>query len=229
MAGLFVTGTDTEVGKTVVGCSLLAGLNALGVSTAAMKPVASGCERTANGLRNEDALALMEVASVRHGYDRVNPVALEPAIAPHLAAIEAGITVDVPGLAAAARALAAEADLLLVEGAGGWRVPLTGSVGFADLAAALGYPVVLVVAVRLGCINHALLTAEAVQRDGLHLAGWVANIMNPQEPRLEQQLETLRTRLPAPCLGTLPWAPEASAADRARHLDCTFIAPGRCR
>ncbi|MFV8834479.1 dethiobiotin synthase [Aquisalimonas sp.] len=226
MAGLFVTGTDTEVGKTVVGCSLLAGLNALGMTAAAMKPVASGCERTADGLRNEDALALMAAASVRHGYDVVNPVALEPAIAPHLAAIEAGITVDVAGLAAAARALAADADLLLVEGAGGWRVPLTEDAGFADLAAALGYPVVLVVAVRLGCINHALLTAEAVRRDGLPLAGWVANIMNPDEPRLDQQLETLRTRLPAPCLGILPWAPDEIPVHRARHLDCTRLLPG---
>lgn len=229
MAGLFVTGTDTEVGKTVAGCSLLAGLNALGVRTAAMKPVASGCEPTPDGLRNEDALALMATASVRHTYAQVNPVALAPAIAPHLAAAEAGAVIDVPDLAAAAQRLAADADLLLVEGAGGWRVPLTADAGFADLAAALGYPVVLVVAVRLGCINHALLTAEAVQRDGLSLAGWVANVMNPGEPRLEQQLETLRMRLPAPCLGTLPWAPEETAVHRARYLDCGPIAPTRWR
>lgn len=227
MAGLFITGTDTEVGKTFAACGLLAGLSARGLRTAAMKPVASGCERTLDGLRNEDALALMAAASVVHPYEQVNPVALEPAIAPHLAAAEAGVAIDVVGLAAGARRLAADADMLVVEGAGGWRVPLTAEHGFSDLAAALGYPVVLVVAVRLGCINHALLTAEAVVRDGLPLAGWIANVTNPDEPRLEQQLETLGARLPAPCLGTLPWAPEERPDHRARHLHCERLAPGR--
>lgn len=220
MAGLFVTGTDTGVGKTIAGCAVLAALNARGLRTVAMKPVASGCDPTPQGLRNEDALALMASASVAHSYDQVNPVALEPAIAPHLAAAEAGIAIDHHQLVAGARALAANADLLLVEGAGGWRVPLTADTGFADLAAALGYPVVLVVAVRLGCINHALLTAEAIRRDGLPLAGWIANITAPDEPRLPDQIATLEARLACRRLATLPWEPGAEPRERIRHLDC---------
>lgn len=225
MCGVFVTGTDTNVGKTVAGCTLLAALNACGLRTAAMKPVASGCESTPEGLRNDDALALMAAASVGHAYEQVNPVALAPAIAPHLAAAEAGVTIDISGLAAGARTLATDADLLLVEGAGGWRVPLTADTGFADLAVALGYPVVLVVAVRLGCINHALLTAEAIRRDGLPLAGWIANVMVPDEPRLQAQIGSLEARLACPRLATLPWEPGAAPRERMRHLDCGPLLP----
>ncbi len=223
MSGLFVTGTDTGVGKTVTGCALLAALGVAGLRTAAMKPVASGCRRTPQGLRNDDAEALMAAAGVRHAYDQVNPVALEPAVAPHLAAMDAGVTVDVPALVAQARRLEADADLLLVEGAGGWRVPLGANSGFSDLARELGYPVVLVVAIRLGCINHALLTAEAVQRDGLALAGWVANVITEGEPLWERQIDSLDARLPAPRLGTLPPRPGAGAADLARHLDVSGL------
>ncbi|QIT56709.1 dethiobiotin synthase [Aquisalimonas sp. 2447] len=219
MTGLFVTGTDTGVGKTVVGCALLAALADTGLRTVAMKPVASGCRHTSAGLRNEDAEALQATASVKVSYQQVNPVALEPAVAPHLAAARAGVEIDVSALAQAGRRLEADADLLLVEGAGGWRVPLGAATGFADLAQDLGYPVVLVVAIRLGCINHALLTAEAVQRDGLPLAGWVANVMDPDEPLQREQIASLQARLPAPCLGTLPPRPGASSAAMGALLD----------
>ena len=219
MTGLFVTGTDTGVGKTVVGCALLAALGGQGVCTVAMKPVASGCHRSPAGLRNEDAEALQAAAAVKVPYEQVNPVALEPAVAPHLAAAQAGVEIDVPALAQAARRLEADADLLLAEGAGGWRVPLTATAGFADLAVDLGYPVVLVVAIRLGCINHALLTAEAVQRDGLTLAGWVANVLDPDEPLQQEQIASLQARLPAPSLGTLPPRPGASPAEMGALLD----------
>ena len=219
MTGLFVTGTDTGVGKTVVGCALLAALGGQGVCTVAMKPVASGCHRSPAGLRNEDAEALQAAAAVKVPYEQVNPVALEPAVAPHLAAAQAGVDIDVPALVQAARRLEADADLLLAEGAGGWRVPLTATAGFADLAVDLGYPVVLVVAIRLGCINHALLTAEAVQRDGLTLAGWVANVLDPDEPLRQEQIASLEARLPAPRLGTLPPRPGASPAEMGALLD----------
>ncbi len=229
MSGLFVTGTDTGVGKTVVGCALLAALSDNGLRTVAMKPVASGCHRSSAGLRNEDAEALQAVAAVKVPYEQVNPVALEPAVAPHLAAAQAGVEVDVPALAQAARRLEADADLLLVEGAGGWRVPLGATTGFADLAVDLGYPVVLVVAIRLGCINHALLTAEAVRRDGLVLAGWVANVLDPDEPLQQEQIASLQARLPAPLLGTLPPRPGASPAEMGALLDIGPLVsrPGR--
>lgn len=204
MRGLFVTGTDTGVGKTVVSAALLHALAADGARTAGVKPVASGCSYTEQGLRNEDALALQAAATERLDYVIVNPVALAPAIAPHLAAEDAGIVIDPLALADHVRSLEAAADWLVVEGAGGWRVPLGPQVGFPDLAKALGYPVVLVVPIRLGCINHALLTAEAIKADGLSLAGWIANRLNPVEPQAERQIETLVSRLGAPLLGCVP-------------------------
>ncbi len=230
MAGLFVTGTDTEVGKTVVSCALLRALGKAGYRAAGMKPVASGCERTAEGLRNEDALALQACSGVRFAYERVNPVALEPAIAPHLAAEDAGIDVDVDALAATARELEREADLLLVEGAGGWRVPLTPAAGFPDLARGLRYPVVLVAGIRLGCINHALLTAEAIRADGLVLAGWVANAPRPEDPLFHRQVESIRSRIGVPLLGVLPWQPAPDPELLAGHLELAPLElppPGR--
>lgn len=219
MRGFFVTGTDTGVGKTVAGCALLRACNRLGWSTAAMKPVASGCELTDDGLRNEDAVALMASASVSHPYEAVNAVALEPAIAPHLAAQEVGVSIDVDALARGGEALAVDADVLLVEGAGGWRVPLSASTAFPDLAQALGLPVVLVAGVRLGCINHALLTAEAIRRDGLTLAGWVANRLDPDDAFAAEQIATLEARLAAPLLGVLPWIPDGPGPALADCID----------
>ncbi|MFV0888512.1 dethiobiotin synthase [Metapseudomonas otitidis] len=219
-AAFFVTGTDTEIGKTTIACGLLQAARNAGLSTAAAKPVASGCERTAEGLRNSDALGLLAGCSLPLRYEEVNPFAFEPAIAPHLAAREAGVQLDVEALAGPVNAvLARNADFTLVEGAGGWRVPLAGGENLSDLAVRLGLPVILVVGVRLGCINHAVLSAEAIQRDGLVLAGWVANIVDPATSRLEENLATLAERLPAPCLGRVPRLEVPSAEAVAAHLD----------
>lgn len=218
-AAFFVTGTDTEIGKTTIACGLLRAARNAGLSTAAAKPVASGCERTAEGLRNSDALGLLVGCSLPLRYEEVNPFAFEPAIAPHLAAREAGVQLDVEALAGPVNAvLARNADFTLVEGAGGWRVPLAGGENLSDLAVRLGLPVILVVGVRLGCINHAVLSAEAIQRDGLVLAGWVANIVDPATSRLEENLATLAERLPAPCLGRVPRLEVPSAEAVAAHL-----------
>ncbi|WP_341782479.1 dethiobiotin synthase [Ectopseudomonas mendocina] len=216
----FVTGTDTEVGKTTVAAGLLHAARLLGLSTAAAKPVASGCVKTEQGLRNDDALALLAQCSLPLRYEEVNPQAFEPAIAPHLAAREAGVVLDVTSLYQPVReVLDRGADFSLVEGAGGWRVPLSGTQTLSDLAIALGLPVILVVGVRLGCINHAVLTAEAIACDGLQLAGWVANIVEPQTSRLEDNLATLAERLPAPCLGHVPRLESARADAVSACLD----------
>lgn len=216
----FITGTDTEIGKTTVAAGLLRAARLRGLSTAAAKPVASGCQRTPQGLRNEDALALLGECSLELAYANVNPLALEPAIAPHLAAREAGIGLDAESLIAPVRAvLARGADFTVVEGAGGWRVPLAGQATLSDLPVALELPVVLVVGVRLGCINHAVLSAEAIAADGLDLAGWVANVVDPHTSRLADNLATLAERLAAPCLGTVPRLAAATPEAVAPHLD----------
>ena len=220
----FVTGTDTEIGKTTIAAGLLHAARLDGLSTAAAKPVASGCEQTAAGLRNDDALALLGQCSLALDYAEVNPFAFAPAIAPHLAAREAAVELSVARLRPAVQqVLARGADFTLVEGAGGWRVPLAGRETLADLAVALELPVILVVGVRLGCINHAVLTAEAIARDGLHLAGWVANIVDPQTSRLEENLATLAERLPAPCLGRVPRLAVATPAEVAAHLSLSAL------
>lgn len=223
-AGFFVTGTDTDVGKTTIAAGLLRAARLAGLSTAAVKPLASGCEAGADGLRNSDALALLAECSLPLSYAEVNPFAFAPAIAPHLAAREAGVQLKVEALAAAVQAvLAQQADFTLVEGAGGWRVPLDGQATLAELPVALDLPVILVVGVRLGCINHALLTAEAIARDGLRLAGWVANVLDPQTSRLDDNLRTLTERLAAPCLGRVPRLQQADAAAVARHLNISLL------
>lgn len=223
-AAFFVTGTDTDVGKTTIASGLLRAARLAGLSTAAVKPVASGCEAGADGLRNSDALALLAECSLPLSYAEVNPFAFAPAIAPHLAAREAGVELKVEALAAAVQAvLVQRADFTLVEGAGGWRVPLGEQATLADLPVALDLPVILVVGVRLGCINHALLTAEAIARDGLRLAGWVANVLDPQTSRLDDNLRTLTERLAAPCLGQVPRLEQACAAAVARHLDISLL------
>lgn len=223
-AAFFVTGTDTDVGKTTIAAGLLRAARLAGLSTAAVKPVASGCEAGADGLRNSDALALLAECSLPLSYAEVNPFAFAPAIAPHLAAREAGVQLKVAVLADAVQAvLVQQADFTLVEGAGGWRVPLGEQATLADLPVALDLPVILVVGVRLGCINHALLTAEAIARDGLRLAGWVANVLDPQTSRLDDNLRTLTERLAAPCLGRVPRLEQAGAAAVARHLDVGLL------
>lgn len=215
----FITGTDTEIGKTTIAAALLYAARQRGLSTAAVKPVAAGCEHTPDGLRNEDALALQAQCSPPLDYEAINPVALALPIAPHIAAREAGVALTAARLADPCfRMFERGADLTVVEGAGGWRVPLNDRETLADLAQELGEPVILVVGLRLGCINHALLTAEAIARDGLRLAGWVANQIDPQMERQQHNLETLRLMLRAPCLGVVPRVEGGSAAAVAAHL-----------
>ena len=220
----FVTGTDTDVGKTTIAAGLLHAARMAGLSTAAAKPVASGCEQSAAGLRNSDALALLGECSLALDYAEVNPFAFAPAIAPHLAAIEAGAELSVDALLGPLRhVLSKQADFTLIEGAGGWRVPLSADALFSDVPQALQLPVILVVGVRLGCINHALLSAEAILADGLPLAGWVANIVDPHTARLEENLATLTQRIPAPCLGVVPWLEEADPQAVSRHLSLAAL------
>ena len=223
-AAYFIAGTDTDVRKTTVAAGLLHAARLSGLSTAAGKPVASGCDLTPKGLRNADALALLAECSIPLTYDQVNPVAFEPAIAPHLAAREAGVALTVQSLLTPMRQiLDLQADFTLIEGAGGWRVPLADQDNLSDLAMALDLPVILVVGVRLGCINHALLTAEAIARDGLQLAGWVANIIDPKTSRLEENLATLAERIPAPCLGRVPKLKSVTADAVAEHLQLDLL------
>ncbi len=210
-SGYFITGTDTGVGKTVVTLGLMQYLQAQGLSVVAMKPVASGCERTAAGLRNADALQLQQQASVPLDYALVNPYAFEPAIAPHIAAGQAGVGIDSASILSAYQALARHADCVLVEGVGGWQVPLTTQETLADLARALGLEVVMVVAIRLGCLNHALLTAESIAASGCVLRGWVANQVPPRAAFAQENITALKSMLSSPLLGVLPEFPEISA------------------
>lgn len=220
----FVTGTDTEVGKSRVAASLLAAAQQAGLSTAALKPVASGCVEHDGVLRNEDALLLARYCSLPLSYEQINPVALRQAIAPHLAAANEGRLLRLDTLVGFARGvLMQRADITIMEGAGGWRVPLNSREFLSGLPAALNMPVILVVGLKLGCINHALLTAEAIHRDGLQLAGWVANHLSADMPAAADNLATLRAALPAPCLGELPWAPTETPDDSAGHLNLSRL------
>lgn len=217
--GFFITGTDTDAGKTFIGCALLERFKQAGLSTCAFKPIASGCRRTDEGLRNDDALLLQAHSTLEQPYDIINPYAFEPSIAPHLAAEEAGITIDLPTLMHSFARAQAGADVCLVEGAGGWLAPINATQTLADLALALRLPVILVVRIRLGCLNHALLTQESVLHRGLPLAGWVANCLDPHTARIEQNVAALRERLAAPCLGVVPFVPDKSVSRAASLLD----------
>ena len=193
----FVTGTDTEVGKTWVSCRLLERAREAGLSCYGLKPVAAGCEETAEGWRNDDALQLMAASSEILPYELVNPVALKAPVAPHIAARQEGKTISLARLAGYVRgALSAhKADLILIEGAGGWRGPLNDREMLSGLAAELELPVIQVVGMKLGCINHALLTAEAIKKDGLRYAGTMANCFGSMAVQ-EENLLTLRQHLP---------------------------------
>ncbi|MBU2985415.1 dethiobiotin synthase [Saccharophagus degradans] len=218
----FVTGTDTDIGKTFISTALILKANAQGLRTMGLKPIAAGCEATAEGLRNEDALQLQQASSQKMPYAQVNPIALKAAVAPHIAAQMEEKRLSVERTMGFVRgSLVMPSDLCLVEGAGGWRVPLNTSETLANLPKALNLPVILVVGIRLGCINHALLTVEAIVRDGLQVAGWVANIVDPNTAALEENIDTLRTLLPGACLGVVPFMPNAKPESAVDHLDIT--------
>ena len=213
--GIFVTGTDTGVGKTLVSVSLVKALVKHGLRVSAMKPIASGSEHTPAGLRNADALALAAASNVTAPYATVNPYCFEPAISPHIAAEEAGIEVDMRVIRQGFETLAAGADVVVVEGAGGWYAPITESQAMSDLPKLLGVPVLLVVGLRLGCLNHALLTKRAIEADGVELAGWVANTIDPGLERRAQNLSSLERMLGGAPLSVFPFAPHAQSDVRA--------------
>ncbi|HKS94329.1 MAG TPA: dethiobiotin synthase [Gammaproteobacteria bacterium] len=219
MRGFFVTGTDTSVGKTWVATVVIRVLARAGLKTVGMKPVASGSVPTSEGLRNDDALQLQAAANLPRPYALVNPYAFAPPIAPHLAAAEAGVVIALPRILECFRQLCAGADAVVVEGVGGWQVPLGDSWGVPELARALGLPVILVVGLRLGCLNHALLSARAIESDGLPLAGWIANEIDPGFGRRAANVATLERRMPAPLLADFPWAPAAGPATQVERLE----------
>ena len=216
---IFISGTDTDVGKTLVACAILHAANEQGLSTVAVKPVAAGCEETKNGLHNDDALALSLHSGTKLSYDLVNPVALKEAIAPHIAAQKMAVTLSNKQLRKAClKVIALGHDLTVIEGAGGWLVPINDTETLADLPTSLGLPVVLVVGIRLGCLNHALLSTQAIEQAGLAIVGWVANIIEDSSVSNEN-IASLRQRITAPCLGVIPPLSHVSAENAAQHLD----------
>lgn len=211
----FITGTDTGVGKSLVAAALLKAAGARGVSTVGVKPVAAGCEETSEGPRSEDALLLRQYSSIAMPYEMSNPVSLRLPVAPHLAAAQEGRKLDAGRLEGFCRAvLMKRAGLTLIEGAGGWQVPLNGRQSLADLAKLLGVPVILVVGMRLGCINHALLTARAIHADGLEIAGWIANRIDPDMALPDENIDAIAERMSAPCLGRIPALGHLSLTER---------------
>jgi dethiobiotin synthetase len=222
--GFFITGTDTGVGKTLVACALLKACASRGVRAVGMKPVAAGAAEDGGRLLNDDVGALKAASSVIAADDLVNPYCFAPAVAPHIAAAEAGVTIDIERIRRACLALAAAADRVIVEGAGGFRVPLGPRTDTAQLAAALGLPVLLVVGMRLGCINHALLTAEAVRASGLALAGWIANHIDPRMARADENVAALEERLAAPLIARVAYSASPEAARVASLLEVERLA-----
>lgn len=206
-SGYFVTGTDTGVGKTTVSCALLHGFARQGNTVVGMKPVAAGRE---NGVW-QDVVHLQQASNMIAPPSLVNPYALTAPIAPHIAAAQEGIRIELAVIRQAFDALQAQAEIVIVEGVGGFLVPLNDAQDTGDLAKLLGLPVILVVGMRLGCLNHALLSAHAIQAKGLTLAGWVANQLDQNTPCLAENIDALHTRLPCSLLGMLPYQPLASA------------------
>ena len=209
--GWFITGTDTGAGKTLVSRLLLEALKCAGHSAAGMKPVASGCHVTATGLRSDDALELMQASGAAADYADVNPYALASPCAPHIAAREMGVEIRLEKILASFRRLQREYPWLVVEGVGGWMVPLGERLTMADAARALGLPAILVVGLRLGCLNHALLTAQAIRQAQVPLAGWIANQVDPAMTHVPENIAALERRIEAPLLAQIPFQPGISS------------------
>jgi dethiobiotin synthetase len=212
---LFVTGTDTEVGKTLVSTALLHLCRARGLRSVGMKPVAAGCDEDGT---NSDVTSIIAASDVAVARELVNPYLFRPPIAPHIAATEAGMTIDIEHIAACYQQLCLKAQAVIVEGVGGFLVPLGENVDGGNLATRLNLPVVLVVSMRLGCLNHALLTCEAIAARGLTLAGWVANKPAAEMQRSAENLQALRERIAAPLLGAIPFLDQPDAAAAAGRL-----------
>lgn len=221
--GYFVTGTDTGIGKTTVALALMSALQKKGFKVTAMKPVSAGCELTDEGLRNDDAVSLMQQASVELPYHRVNPYAFEPAIAPHIAADATGVVMQREPVLAEYNNIKKQSEFVIVEGAGGWLVPINEKETMADVASSMELPVLLVVGLRLGCLNHALLTQESINHMGLTLAGWVANHITEDFPGSTENIKTLERRLQAPMLGIIPYTHSPAPDDVAGRIDISKL------
>ena len=219
----FVTGTDTEVGKTVASCALLQAAARAGYRTAGYKPVASGSEKTRDGVRNSDALALQRNSSLTLDYDEVNPYVFEEPTSPHLVSRSSGVAIEAAVMSRGLAALEHKADWVQVEGAGGWFTPLNETETFADWVVQEQLPVILVVGVKLGCINHAMLTAAAVKAAGLPLAGWIASDVTPPGARHLDYMASLRARIAAPLLGEIPWLDDPFSSDTGRFIDVSLL------
>lgn len=220
----FITGTDTDIGKTLAACALLQAAARVGYCTSGYKPVASGCKLTPEGLRNQDALALMANSNVALTYHQVNPIAFIKPTSPHIASRDEGRRIVIAELSAGLRTLKNTADWLVVEGAGGWFTPLGETLTYADWVASEGLPVILVVGMKLGCINHALLTAMAIRQAGLLLVGWIANHPAPTTYKLQDYLTTLKKRLKSPLLGEIPWlSTKENTPLAADYLDLSLL------
>lgn len=209
----FITGTDTEIGKTTVSCAIIRALVKKGLQVAAMKPVAAGAFEFDGVLHNEDVDALAQASNMSLPLSLTTPYLLKTPIAPHLSAGLDHVAIDNDHIVTCYNKICTRADAVIVEGVGGFCVPFTDSSDSAELAVQLGLPVILVVGMKLGCINHALLTAEAIRSRGLHVAGWVANTIDPRMPFCDENIHTLETRLNAPKLGTLPYLESFAEAD----------------
>ena len=205
ISAYFIAGTDTGVGKTMITAALVREFARRGLRSVGMKPVAAGCERHGDALLSDDVMQLRAASNVAAQLNLINPYAFEPPIAPHIAAQQAGADIELDMIVQAFENLQQQADVVVVEGVGGFRVPLGATVDTADLAQILDIPVILVVGMRLGCISHALLTVEAIQARGLAMAGWVANRIDPGMAAFEENLAALQQRIPAPCLAVVPW------------------------
>ncbi|MFA5825856.1 MAG: dethiobiotin synthase [Gallionellaceae bacterium] len=216
----FITGTDTGVGKTLVSCALLHAFAAQGKRVVGFKPVAAGCD---DDYHNDDAQRLLLASNVLASYGQVNPYCFVHPVAPHIAARDSGVRIEMARILTSYRELAGQADEVIVEGAGGFMVPLNEKKNSADLAQELGLPVIVVVGMRLGCLNHALLTVRVIADYGLECAGWVANVLDGEMPALQQNIDALCERIAAPLLGVIPYQTQPDARVSAAHLHMKLL------
>ncbi|GAA0853308.1 dethiobiotin synthase [Aliiglaciecola litoralis] len=220
---LFITATDTDAGKTLIAQSILRLANAKGKTTLGYKPISAGCQQTANGLRNEDAEILQQQATLSVAYEQVNPIAFVDPVAPHLAAQKCGETIELSQIQRGYQSLfELGADLLVVEGAGGWRLPLGQGMFLSDFVRDAQIPVVLVVGLKLGCLNHALLTYQALLHDGVNVVGWIANQIDPDMLYLQSNIDALHDLIGVPCLGVVPYLKSSQSPDSYININMLF-------
>ena len=220
MSGFFITGTDTEIGKTFVSSLLIKLLVEEGLKVVGMKPIASGAKKIDEGLKNDDALSLMQASNVDVGYEKINPYVFEPAVSPHLAAEDAGVEIDLKKIKSNFAELEKKSDVVIVEGVGGWYAPLSYNCTVADLAEELNQPIILVVGLRLGCLNHALLTAQAIRQSGLPIAGWIANYVEKDFSVAEKNIQTINHFLnDIPFIGTVSHQTNSNEQSSLKHIN----------